>query len=93
LGYAAEEQGDTRWSAQLVSNGVYTGEPVDQDDPTIRVLLPGVADWRLLFQMEDDNDSGAGWFGGAGGRLFFSIRKQDLAQRNFDDVWVSFHWQ
>jgi uncharacterized protein YwqG len=94
LGYPAEEQGDIRWEAQLASNGVFLGHgPIDLDDPMVRSLLPGISDWRLLFQMEDDNDNGAAWFGGAGGRLFYSIRKQDLADRNFDHIWVSFHWQ
>jgi hypothetical protein len=94
LGYPAEEQGDIRWRAQFASNGMYEGDgPLDMDSPEVQRLLPGVFDWRLLFQMEDDNDGGAPWFGGAGGRLFFSIRKQDLIKRNFDHVWISFHWQ
>jgi uncharacterized protein YwqG len=94
LGYPAVEQNDIRWEAQFASNGFNLGGgPIDMDDPGVRSLLPGVSDWRLLFQMGDDSDSEAPWFGGAGGRLFFSIRKQDLAQRNFGNVWVSFQWQ
>lgn len=94
LGYPALEQNDIRWEAQFASNGYFTGDgPIDTADPAARALLPGVSDWRLLFQMEDDNDSGAAWFGGAGGRLFFSIRKQDLAHDNFENIWVSFQWQ
>ena len=94
LGYPAVEQNDIRGYAQLASNGIYLGDgPLDMNDPKVQALLPGITEWRLLFQMEDDYDSGAAWFGGAGGRLFFSIRNQDLEQCNFDNVWVSFQWQ
>jgi uncharacterized protein YwqG len=94
LGYPAELQSDTRWEAQLASNGIYLGSgPVDVTDPPIRRLLPGIAEWRLLFQLDDDNDGGAAWFGGAGGRLYYLIRQKDLQRRDFDHVWVSFHWQ
>lgn len=92
LGYPAEEQGDIRWNAQLESNGVYARGPLDENDTQASALLSGISDWRLLFQMDDDTD-GVQWFGGAGGRLFYSIRYQDLAERNFDNVWICFHWQ
>ncbi len=94
LGYPAELQDDITWEAQLASNGVYLGNgPLDLTEPAISRLLPGIADWRLLFQMDDDNAGGAAWFGGAGGRLYYSIRQEDLLDRDFDDIWISFHWQ
>lgn len=93
LGYPGEEQTDTRFTAQLASHGINESGGVDLEDPNIKPLLPGVSDWRLLFQVADDNDGGAAWFGGAGGRLFFLIRKQDLIQRKFDNVWIDFEWQ
>jgi uncharacterized protein YwqG len=94
LGYPAELQGDIRWEAQLASNGVYLGSgPVDTRNPKISRLLPGVSEWRLLFQMDDDNEGGAAWFGGAGGRLYYSIRQDDLRARDFDHIWASFQWQ
>jgi len=94
LGYPAELQGDIRWEAQLASNGIYLGNGLmDTNEPRIRKLLPGIADWQVLFQMDDDNDGGAGWFGGAGGKLYYSIRRDHLQVRNFDHVWVSFQWQ
>ena len=93
LGYPAEEQDDSRFTVQLASSGIYPGNSVDLEDPKYTLLLSGVYDWRLLFQMADDNDGGAAWFGGAGGRLFYWIRKQDLAERNFDHVCIDFEWQ
>jgi uncharacterized protein YwqG len=47
----------------------------------------GDRDWRLLLQVDTD-EKGTGMSWGDGGRLFFWIRRQDLACLNFDAVWV-----
>lgn len=43
--------------------------------------------WRLLLQIDSDED-GPGWTWGDGGRLYFWIRRDDLAARAFDRVWL-----
>jgi uncharacterized protein YwqG len=40
----------------------------------------------LLLQI--DSDDAIGWTWGDAGRLYFWIRKQDLAARRFDRVWT-----
>lgn len=70
---------------QFASNGValYGGET---DEARLRDLEPGVQDWRLLAQFDSDDAAGMTW--GDAGRLYFWIRREDLAARRFDDVWV-----
>ncbi len=46
----------------------------------------GVDDWRLLFQVDSDGNMNIDW--GDVGVVYFWIRKQDLANRNFDNVWT-----
>lgn len=41
--------------------------------------------WTLLFQLDTDED-GPGWMWGDAGRLYYWIRKQDLARADFSQV-------
>lgn len=41
-------------------------------------------DWQLLFQIDSDRTTGTNW--GDTGRIYYWIRTQDLAQRNFSQV-------
>lgn len=52
-----------------------------QDD----MRLDASAQWRLLLQLDSDGE-GLGWMWGDMGRLYFWIRRDDLAARNFDRV-------
>ena len=47
----------------------------------------GVDDWILLLQLDSEQLGDAQWSWGDAGRLFFWIRKDELAKRNFDRVW------
>jgi uncharacterized protein YwqG len=46
----------------------------------------GTKDWRLLFQLDSDDDTGMMW--GDSGRLYFWIRVSDLARLDFSNVWM-----
>ncbi len=49
----------------------------------------GAKDWILLLQVDTDDDSdGPGWMWGDCGRIYFWIRRQDLAARRFDRAWT-----
>jgi uncharacterized protein YwqG len=80
-------QGEMRFTCQYASNGIYCGDLSAEDDPRARVLAAGVEDWILLLQVDTDDD-GPGWMWGDCGRIFFWIRKQDLARLDFDHVWL-----
>lgn len=44
------------------------------------------ADWRLLFQIDTDNDAGMMW--GDTGMLYFWIREQDAQAGDFSKIWM-----
>jgi uncharacterized protein YwqG len=87
LGHSDNIQGDMQLKAQLVTNGLYCGDPSGYNHPRRAVLEPGADDWMLLLQLDSDDDAGFMW--GDSGMLYYWIRKQDLARRIFDNVWMT----
>ena len=86
LGYADAIQGPMELECQLVTNGLFCGDPSGYEDPRREELESGKDDWILLFQVNsDEENSGMMW--GDEGKLYFWIKKQDLKDRNFDDCW------
>jgi len=86
LGLPQPVQGEMELECQLVTNGLYTGDPTGFKDPRRKMLEPGAADWRLLLQVDSDDNPGMMW--GDLGMLYFWIRRQDLATCGFDKVWT-----
>lgn len=86
LGQAMPIQGDMRLECQLASHGLYCGDPTGYNDPRARELEAGVQDWRLLLQVDSDDDARMRW--GDVGRLYFWICAEDLRERRFDAVWM-----
>jgi len=80
-------QGEMRFTCQFAANGIYCGDPSMEDDPRAEALAKGVEDWILLLQIDSDED-GPGWMWGDCGRIYFWMRKQDLARCEFDHVWL-----
>jgi len=71
---------------QLVSNGIYCGDPEGYQSEEARSLQSGAEDWRLILQVDSDEDSGMMW--GDVGMIYYWMRVQDLAARNFDRSWM-----
>lgn len=46
---------------QLVSNGIYCGDPSGYAGPEAARLKPGARDWSLLLQLDTDDDRGMMW--------------------------------
>jgi uncharacterized protein YwqG len=86
LGLAQPVQGEMELECQLVTNGLYTGNPSGYRDPRRKTLEGGAIDWMLLLQVDSDDSAGMMW--GDLGMLYFWIRRQDLASLNFDKVWT-----
>lgn len=87
FGHSANVQGDMQLEAQLVTNGLYCGDPSGYEDPRRKTLEPGSDDWILLLQL--DSDDGADIMWGDCGMLYYWIRKDDLANQRFESVWMT----
>jgi uncharacterized protein YwqG len=86
LGHPDPIQGDMQLECQLASNGLYAGNPSAYKHPRRKELEPGSLEWRLLLQLDSDDNAGMMW--GDVGRLYFWIRESVLQARNFDEAWM-----
>jgi len=86
FGHPAPLQGDMALECQLVSHGLYCGDLTGYNDPRAKELAPGASEWRLLLQVDTDEEIEMMW--GDCGRLYFWIRADDLQRRDFDGVWM-----
>ena len=86
LGHPIPMQGDMQLECQLVSNGLYCGNSSGYSDPRAKELAKGAEDWRLLFQLDSDDNAGMMW--GDVGMLYFWIRQNDLENGDFSKSWM-----
>ena len=68
-----------------VGNGNYSKSLTDEDRADIREKRK---DWILLFQLGEGVADDLDIMFGDSGNVYFWIRRQDLAERNFDNVWA-----
>ncbi len=71
---------------QLVTDGLYCGDSSGYEDPRRENLQEGAGDWRLLLQVDSDDDAGMMW--GDVGRIYFWIRESDLREQHFENAWL-----
>ena len=86
MGHAKPVQSDMQLDCQLVSNGISVGAPDWHTGPRRDALEAGASDWRLLLQVDSDENAGMDWV--ESGRLYYWITRSSLKSRSFDDVWV-----
>lgn len=86
LGHPAPVQGDMQLECQLVTAGLDCGRPAGYQDPRAKDLESGAADWRLLLQVDSQDEAGMMW--GDLGRLYYWMRGSDLAAHNWDAAWL-----
>ena len=86
-GFPSPVQGDgMELECQLASNGLFCGDESGYRDPRAAELEAGAADWRLLLQVDSDDDLGVMW--GDLGRLYFWVREEDARAGDFSGVWL-----
>jgi uncharacterized protein YwqG len=87
FGHSENIQGDMQLEAQLVSNGLYCGDPSGYNDPKAKELEAGADDWLLLLQLDSDDHADLMW--GDVGMLYYWIRSDDLINRRFRRSWMT----
>lgn len=89
LGFPQLIQNPMELECQLASNGVYCGSSGGYQSTKAKELADGASDWILLLQIDTD-EKGPGWMWGDVGRIYYWIKRHDLASLRFDDVWLVF---
>lgn len=69
---------------ELISRGFYLGEGYPKLPDCEKLFRESLDEWMLLLQLESLSEP---MFGDCG-RIYFYIRREDLAARNFDRVWL-----
>lgn len=92
LGYANIIQNEMLSECERVSRGLYCGDAesyqhTSEDEET--AIMRGAKDWTLLLQLSTLEKDGWELMWGDCGMLYFYIKKQDLAQKRFENVWFS----
>lgn len=86
-GFPDAVQGDDmELQCQLVSGGVYCGNSKGYSSELAKELKSQKNDWRLLFQIDTDDDLEMMW--GDVGILYFWVRESDAKNCCFDKSWV-----
>ena len=87
LGYADEIQNEMEPECELYSRGIDEDMQEELSEEEEAELVRNAADrWVLLFQMGTVEDGETELMYGDCGRIYFWIRKEDLAARNFHHV-------
>lgn len=86
LGHSNNIQGAMEEECQLVTNGLFCGDPSGFNDQRAKTLKEGARDWCLLFQIDSIEEAGMMW--GDVGRLYFWIKTDDLKNKLFDKSWM-----
>jgi uncharacterized protein YwqG len=87
LGIPSPVQGDAmELECQLASNGVYCGSPEAYATSQAQQLKDGARHWRLLLQVDSDDELGMMW--GDGGLIYFWVEEAAARQGDFSNVWL-----
>jgi uncharacterized protein YwqG len=86
LGHPSAVQGEMRLQCQLVTNGLFCGDPSGYEDPRAASLRAGATQWQLLLQIDSDDHAEMMW--GDCGRLYFWLTEDALRRRAFSEAWM-----
>lgn len=88
LGWPDTIQGAMELECELVSRGYYLGHGYPKLPDMDKISRDAIDEWLLLFQLDTVSDGDFELMFGDCGRIYFFIRREDLAARRFDDVWM-----
>ena len=82
------------FECEAVTNGICMGDEGWMDKLTYEekkeMMRRAREDWTLLFQLGTVRDGEHAIYWGDGGHLYFWIRREDLADRDFSKIWMIF---
>lgn len=82
LGHSDDLQDDMHLQCALASQGIRS-----VDDPRAEAAGRSALNWRLLLQIDSDEQAGMEW--GNDGRIYYWIEQSALQARNFENVWLA----
>ena len=92
LGYADVIQSEMLTDCERTSRGLYCGDPesfASTSEDEANDIQKHATDWMLLLQLDTITKGDFEFMFGDCGRLFFYIRKEDLVNQQFDNVWFA----
>src|SRR6218665_2777741 len=84
LGYSDNIQHEMELECELATNGFNCGDGSPFNEHKAKELAPNAEKWLLLLQIDSNEENDMMW--GDAGRIYFWIRKDDLANRRFENV-------
>ncbi|QGJ68834.1 Hypothetical protein PBC10988_4980 [Planctomycetales bacterium 10988] len=87
LGHPQSIQADMKFDCAAAYKWLFCEESSDDEDPTDEEIDQAAKDRQLLLQLDSEFEK-LGWMWGDAGRLYFWIRKKDLRNRVFQNVWM-----
>ena len=70
-------------------NIYYGSTPIKYGNDNIKkAIKKNAKDWTLLMQMSELEIGDYGLYFGDCGKIYFNIRKEDLKNKNFDNIWL-----
>lgn len=84
----AVQNDDMENECQLASHGIYLGDAEGHKDSRAAGLKEGAKDWKLLLQL--DSDDNLGWMWGDVGMLYFWVRESEASRGDFSKAWMVF---
>lgn len=85
-GHSENIQGDMQFEAELVRHGFNTGDGTSYEDPKALDHRPGAKNWRLLLQLDSEEEAGLTW--GDLGMLYFWVREDDAQNGDWSKTWT-----
>lgn len=86
LGHSNNIQGSMEDECELVTNGLYCGDPSGYEEGRRTGIINNTDHWNLLLQIDSCDDIGMYW--GDCGRLYLWITDEALAARDFESSWL-----
>ena len=88
LGYPEVIQNSMEIQCAAVTMGLDLGNGVNSPEEYEEEFKKASKDWILLFQMDTIETDDYELMFGDSGHIYFWIRKEDLANKNFENIWL-----